>query len=56
MPLSSELVKLERDSVAKLKPQILNKEINEVHKEGLRVTCIPCSLYRCKAHVHVRLR
>ena len=56
MSFSSELVKLERDYIAKLKPQILIKKTNEVHKEVLCITCIPCHLCRCKSHGRVSLR
>ena len=37
IPFSSELVKIERDGIVKLKPQMLNNKTNEVHKEGLCV-------------------
>ena len=56
MSFSSELVKLERDGILKLKSHMFNKKTNEVHKEGICITCIPWSLHRCKAHGYTSLR
>jgi len=53
---SAILIKLEKDGVVNLKPNIYNSKTNKMHEEGFYITCLPCSMYRTKCNGQISLR
>ena len=53
---STILLELEKDGIVNLKPSILNKKTNKMHKEGLHITCLPYYMYRTKCNMQISLR